>query len=41
VAVSGVLSLCAATLTSGQAAGYMMPAAWVLGGVSIPAAAML
>lgn len=41
VAVSGVLSLGAATLTSGQAAGYMMPAAWVLGGVSIPAAAML
>jgi len=41
VAISGVLSLGAATLTSGQAAGYMMPAAWVLGGVSIPAAARL
>lgn len=41
VAVSGVLSLGAAALTSGQAAGYLLPAAWVLGGVSIPGAAML
>jgi hypothetical protein len=42
VAISGVLSLGAATLTpGGQLAGYLLPAAWVLGGVSIPAAAML
>jgi hypothetical protein len=41
VAISGVLSLGAATLTSGQPAGYLLPAAWVLGGISIPAAAML
>jgi hypothetical protein len=42
VAISGVLSLGAATLTpGGQAAGYLLPAAWVLGGVSIPAAATL
>jgi hypothetical protein len=41
VAISGVLSIGAATLTGGQAAGYLLPAAWVLGGISVPAASSL
>lgn len=41
VAVSGGLGLAAAAATGSQATGYLLPAAWVLGGTSIPAVAML
>jgi hypothetical protein len=41
VAISGVLSLGAAALGNAQTAGYLLAAAWVLGGISIPAAAAL